>query len=253
VITTALIVTTYNRPDALECVLRSVDQQQVMPQQVIIADDGSTEDTKQLIQSWQSRVPLVHAWQPDHGFRAAGARNLAIEMATAEHLIFIDGDCLIPPHFVAAHRRLIAPQRLIAGGRLLLSPEETTAVLAGSKLPQFNHWKFQDLPLGIMRDLQAKQWATVRTCNLGVMRCDALRVGGFDESYEGWGREDSDFVVRLLHAGCRIRQGRFAASVMHLFHPEQPRDAVSCNESRFNRVLHDASRIMPEQSRLVAS
>jgi glycosyltransferase involved in cell wall biosynthesis len=104
---TALIITTYNRPDALDRVLLSTMQQQTKPDQVIIADDGSTDDTSQLIQSWRSRLPLVHAWQPDQGFRAARARNLAIEQANAEHLILIDGDCLMPPNFVAAHRRLI--------------------------------------------------------------------------------------------------------------------------------------------------
>ena len=249
---TALIITTYNRPDALDRVLLSTVQQQTKPDQVIIADDGSTDDTSQLIQSWRSRLPLVHAWQPDQGFRAARARNLAIEQANAEHLILIDGDCLLPPNFVAAHRRLISPKRLIAGGRLLLTDEETTALLAQPGLPSFAHWKFRGIPLGFLRDRQSRQWTTVRSCNLSIMRRDALSVGGFDESYEGWGLEDSDFVVRLLHAGCRIRQGRFAASVMHLFHPEQPRDFVSHNASRFNDVLGDPSRIMSRQSRLVS-
>lgn len=253
-VTTALIITTYNRPDALELVLRSVAQQTVKADQVIIADDGSTDETAALIQRWQAQLPVRHAWQPDEGFRAARARNLAIEQATADQLLFIDGDCVLPPSFVHAHGALSRPKAIVAGGRVLLSEAETAHVLEqpDGALPSFSHWKLRTWPLGVLRDLQPAHWQTVRTCNVGVSRADAIAVGGFDESYLGWGLEDSDFVVRLLHSGCRIRQARLAASVVHLYHPEQPRDAVSRNEARFQRVLIDPSVILPTQSRLVS-
>jgi len=254
VTTSALVITTYNRPDALHLVLRSVAQQIVKVDQVIVADDGSTIETAAVIERWKTELPLAHAWQPDQGFRAARARNVAIEQATAKYLIFIDGDCVLPPWFIEAHLTLRREKSIVAGGRVLLSAEETASALArvSGALPSFSHWKLKSWPLGVLRDLQPTQWRIVRTCNLGVSRTDALAVAGFDESYVGWGREDSDFVVRLLHAGCRIRQARLAASVVHLYHAEQPRDAVSRNDERFQRVLNDPSIILPQQSRLVS-
>lgn len=242
----ALLVTTYNRPDALDCVLASVTRQSKLPDEVIICDDGSDANTSGVIDSWGRVLPIRHAWSPDVNFRAALTRNLGILKSQAEVLVFVDGDCLLPPCFIERHLRLVQPGYLISGGRHLLSDEQTKAILNSALVPSavFDNWKFSNWPLGPLRDLSPENWARVRTCNLSLHREDALRVAGFDENYVGWGLEDSDFVVRILHSGVKIRSGRLAACVAHLYHRENPRDQLSLNEEKFRETLNNSERVM---------
>lgn len=138
----AVVVTTYNRPTALAWSLASLTQQSVVPDQIVVADDGSGPQTQAVVAQWQSYLQrdlpgtrLVHAWQPDEGFRAAAARNLGVrqacEVSMANHepspdlLIFVDGDCIAPKGFVANHLRLHRAGVMVAGGRGLLTPAYT--------------------------------------------------------------------------------------------------------------------------------
>lgn len=95
-----LLITTYNRPAALSCVLASVAKQSRLPDEVIICDDGSDPKTLEIIAFWSGLLPLYHVWSPDTNFRAALTRNLGILRSRGELLIFVDGDCLLPPSFV---------------------------------------------------------------------------------------------------------------------------------------------------------
>lgn len=230
--------------------LESVAQQYRLADEVVICNDGSDSSTSAIIASWSSRLPIRHAWCPDVNFRAALTRNLGILKSTAEILVFVDGDCLLPPSFVQNHLKLAQPGYVVSGGRHLLSEEQTKSVLHGSLAPSevFDHWKFSSWPLGLLRDLVSANWETVRTCNLSVSREDALRIAGFDESYTGWGREDSDFVVRMLRSGVKIRSGRLATCVVHLYHPESPRDHLSVNDQRFSEALHNPTHVMATSS-----
>ena len=246
----ALIITTYNRPDALNLVLETVAQQSRLPDEVVICDDGSDSNTSAIIGSWFSQLPIRHAWCPDMNFRAALARNLGILKSRAEILIFVDGDCLLPPSFIEQHLKLAEPGYLVSGGRQLLTDEQTNLVLSGFQVLSavFDNWKFSTWPLGPLRDLSPHIWENVRTCNLSVHREDTLGIDGLDESYVGWGREDSDFVVRLIHSGVKIRSGRLAACVAHLHHPESPRDRLSVNDQRFRETLNNPNHVMAASS-----
>ena len=104
----SLIITTYNWPQALDLVLRSLEKQQDENFEVIIADDGSKADTAKLVEAFANRVvfPVKHYWHKDDGFRVAAARNGAVALADGEYLVFIDGDCCLLPCFVAWHRKL---------------------------------------------------------------------------------------------------------------------------------------------------
>lgn len=248
---TTIIVTSYRRPRALELVLRSLALQQCQAKQVIVADDGSDAEVRGIARKWADRLPLDFVWQPDGAFRAARIRNLATMRAKCEHLIFIDGDCLLPPSFIRAHQQLSQANRIVAGGRFLLSPEQTRLRIENAAFQTketFGALKFRRLPLGPLRDLSARSWRLVRTCNMGVMRGDIMSVGGFDESYKGWGREDSDLVVRMLNQGMRIRSARFAACVAHLHHDEASRDSLSENDERFSKILKDRIAVFPRKS-----
>lgn len=246
----ALLITTFNRPDALNCVLASVAKQSRVPNEVIICDDGSDFYTSTIISCWSSRLPVRHVWCSDRNFRAALTRNLGIFKSRAEVLIFIDGDCLLPPSFVQQHLKLLQPGYLISGGRHLLSLEITQSILNKnlSLSAVFDNWKFVRWPLGPLRDLVSVNWGAVRTCNLTVYREDVLRIAGFDQTYTGWGREDSDFVVRLINSGVKVRSGRLAACVAHLYHSESPRDQLSVNDQRFCETLNNPNHVMANSS-----
>ena len=246
----ALVITTYNRPAALDRVLHSVARQSSLPRQVIIADDGSDARTTAVVASWRGRLgaPLHHAWQPDEGFRAAASRNRAARDADADLLVFVDGDCLLRPNVVAEHRRLAEPGCAVAGNRILLSPRLTEAVEQGLVDPV--DWKLADWararargdverlwPLAILpghawRRLRPRHWLQMRGCNMAVARDDFERVNGFEEEISGWGFEDSDLAIRLINAGIRVKSGRFATAVLHLWHKERARNDAEHNRQR---------------------
>lgn len=108
----SLIVTTYNRPDALKLILQALNEQSDRNFEVIIGDDGSGEETVQLIKRLQAEVtyPLIHAWQKDQGFRLARVRNLAALKSHGDYLIFLDGDCIPRRNFIEVHRKLMRPK-----------------------------------------------------------------------------------------------------------------------------------------------
>lgn len=246
----AVIITTYNRPAALDRVLDSVARQHSLPQEVIVADDGSDERTTAVIEAWRPRLgaPLHHAWQPDQGFRAAASRNRAAREATADLLLFVDGDCLLRTGVVAEHRRLAEAGCAVAGNRILLSPQLTQAVEEGRVDPV--GWSYRDwmkarldgdverlwplvtLPGHAWRRLRPAHWLQMRGCNMAVFRSDFERINGFEEEICGWGFEDSDLAIRLINAGIRVKSGRFATAVLHLWHQERSRDDAEQNRRR---------------------
>ena len=246
----ALLITTYNRPDALNVVLERMACQTRLPDEVIVCDDGSTTTTRPVVASWLDSVPVRHAWVSDRQFRASMTRNLGILKSQSDLLIFVDGDCLMPPTFIETHVKLAQPGYLLAGGRYLLTRDETLSILnkdvAVSSV--FGNWKFMRWPLGPFRYLGSTRWKSVRTCNLSLHREDTIRVAGFDESFIGCGLEDSDFVVRLLHSGIRIRSGRLGACVAHLYHDESSRDRLSINHQRFQETLTNRDHVIANSS-----
>jgi hypothetical protein len=93
------------------------------------------------------------------------------------------------------------------------------------------------LPLGPLRHMRRGQWHGARSCNLAIWRSDLDRVDGFDADYSGWGKEDSDIIVRLLHAGVRRKDGAFATGVIHLWHSEADRSQLNDNERKLDGVV----------------
>src|SRR5262249_3349059 len=134
----SIIVTTYNREDALDAVLRSLAQQSDPAFEIIVADDGSGPATAKLIDRWKSKIGrrLEHVWHPDRGFRAAEIRNRAILISHGTYCVFLDGDCIVRPYFVASHRRLAEARWFVTGNRVLLSPELTAKVLRDKLTPE---------------------------------------------------------------------------------------------------------------------
>lgn len=252
---TAVIVTTYNRPDALRAVLEGYLEQDSTGFELLIADDGSGAATRVLVESYAERAPfpLRHVWQEDRGFRAAAIRNRALAQTNADYVIFSDGDCVPPRFFVSRHVALAEANCFVAGNRVLLSAAFTQRVLAEhiaihrfSAARWLTAWARRDanrttplvrLPDSPLRKVAPKRWHGVKTCNLAAWRADLVRVNGFDERYAGWGLEDSDLVIRLINSGVQHKSGRFHAPVFHLWHRENDRSALAGNEARLQELL----------------
>ena len=257
--TISLIVTTYNRPVALDKVFHSISRLIEFPHEIIIADDGSTADTADVIDQWRGRLPcrVDHAWQEDCGFRAARIRNLATNHSTGDYLVYLDGDCLIFPDFITQHRQLAESGYFVAGNRILLSKQLTENLELSYDPP--TEWSLTRwlkaryagdvnrlsplIRLGdrYWRKIRGSQWQGVRTCNLGVWREDLSAVNGFDEQFIGWGHEDADLAVRLIKYGSRRKDGRFAVPVLHLWHKENPRNQERTNWEKLNESLANKS------------
>jgi glycosyltransferase involved in cell wall biosynthesis len=251
----AVILTTYNRPDALRAALEGYAAQDTIAFELIVADDGSTEETRAAVEEYARHAPfrVQHVWQEDRGFRAAAARNRALARTQADYVIFSDGDCVPPAFFVSRHLALAKRECFLAGNRILLSPALTAAVLERhvpihrwSTARWLAAWLRRDvnralpllrLPDGPFRTHAPHRWAGVKTCNFSAWRVDLERANGFDERYSGWGLEDSDLVIRLLHAGVRHKSARFAAPVFHLWHRENDRTGLEANEARLADIL----------------
>ena len=134
----SVVVSTFNREDALDAVLRSLARQGDRDFEVVVADDGSGPATATMVERWQPRlgVKLVHVRHEKQGFRLAEIRNRAIRASHGAYCIFLDGDCLVPPDFIAVHRRLAEPGWFVTGNRALLSRSLTEAALDGGVEPE---------------------------------------------------------------------------------------------------------------------
>jgi glycosyltransferase involved in cell wall biosynthesis len=255
----SVIVTTYNREDALAAVLRALGRQTDRDFEVIVADDGSGPATAEVIKRWSPQFErLGHVWQEHRGFRAAEIRNRAILDSRGELCVFLDGDCIPRPNFVAVHRRFAEPGWFVAGNRVLLSRALTERILRDHLEPELwglPQWlvlrargeinriqPFVSLPLGPARHWAGLAWRSIRSANLAVHRSDLLQVDGFDAAFSGWGREDSDLVLRLMRSGVRRKDGRFATAVLHLWHPRDDRSRLPINDALLASVK-DSSRV----------
>ena len=237
---TSLIITTYNWKEALELSLLSVFKQSHLPNEIIIADDGSDNATKDTIEKLakDSPVPLIHSWQQNKGFRLARSRNKAIAKSTGEYLILIDGDIILEQHFIADHIVAAKTGFFIQGSRVLLNNKKTQHILQHKEL------RFCICARGIenrknclrsnllsrLFSLKSKKLTGIRTCNFALWKKDALAVNGFNEEFVGWGREDSEFTTRLLNNGIRRQNIRFNALAYHLYHPTNSRKNLEVND-----------------------
>lgn len=249
----SVVALTYNWPEALERLLASLAAQAQLPDEVIVADDGSAAPTRELIarMARDFPVPLRHVWHEDRGFRAARARNRGIAASRGDYVILVDGDMLLHPQFVADHLMLAARGFFLQGGRIKATREESTRLLTGGK-PVFAPWSRADFHefdgskrLYAFRQPQLARWKAraksggrVMSCNMSFWRDDLLRVNGFDERMEGYGAEDRELVARLENAGLRRRALKWAALAVHLWHPSRAQPDVDDLSLPNNRLFH---------------
>ncbi len=244
----SLIVTTYNWKEALEVVLQSVITQKVFPNEVIIADDGSRDDTKELIDSYAKifPVPLIHSWQEDDGFRAAKSRNKAIAKASYEYIVMIDGDIMLHPNFIKDHIKASREGFFVQGCRALLNEELCKDVINGdTRLSIFTKGiknRKNVISNSVLSSMFSRVWnsdKSTRTCNFAAWKQDLINVNGFNEKFEGWGREDSELVIRMLNHGLNRIYLKFAGVGFHLYHPENERKSLEYNDFLLKNTIDE--------------
>jgi glycosyltransferase involved in cell wall biosynthesis len=228
----SLIITTYNWPEALELVLESVFHQTLLPNEIIIADDGSGNETKDLIEKIQvkSPVPIIHSWQEDNGFRLAMSRNKAIEKSPSEYIIVVDGDMILDKNFIKDHKKCAKKGNYIQGSRVLLQNNLTQDILNKKKFQKPSIFssnvknKKNMIYLPWLTSAICKMTSTnlskIRGCNFSLFKDDILLVNGFNEDFKTWGQEDSEFAQRLYNAGLSRRDLKFSGIQYHLYHKE---------------------------------
>ncbi|MCM1068057.1 MAG: glycosyltransferase family 2 protein [Muribaculaceae bacterium] len=248
----SLVITTYNDTGALELTLKSILRQKRMPDEVIIGDDGSTAETRELIDRYRPifDVPLVHVWQQDHGFRLAMIRNKAIAAAKGEYIIQTDGDIILHPRFVDDHERMAKPGFYLKGGRCVLGKELSSRLRSIGIIPDFKPWtrgieskRLNTLRLPVVARYLAPRYRRKERgvgCNLSFFKKDFIDVNGYDEFFKGWGAEDNDFLRRLLLKGLEKRHLKFAGLTFHLWHKENSRVHL---EKNFKYSIRDDGNI----------
>lgn len=244
---TALLISTYNWPDALNLVLKSVMMQTQMPDEILIADDGSRKETETLISGWQksSPVPIRHFWQEDKGFRKTIVMNEAIKNSTADYIIQIDGDILIEKNFIKDHCSDCKKGFFIKGSRALINEETTASLLKSQQLD----WKLirsniknsinatrNPLLAPVFRKDKIKS-DNVKGCNFSFWKNDFIAVNGYNNEMDGWGHEDIELAGRLSNFGIKQRQLKMKAVCFHLHHSYNDRSKENKNFETYKKVI----------------
>lgn len=235
----SLVTPTYNWPEALELLLLSVKSQTVLPDEVIVADDGSREETKILIDSMRQDfpVPLIHIWHEDVQNRKPRIMNKAIAAAKGDYIVEIDGDIIMHPKFIEDHLSFAKKGSYLYGSR---------ASIQKSLLPQIfvdKITKFNFFSKGITKRMRtvhfpalmtfikpvAERSKKLRGCNMSFWKADFIKVNGFNEGLVGWGIDDSEMIQRLHNIGIQGLRLKNVGIVYHIYHPEQPKGHIAAN------------------------
>ncbi|NNE33121.1 MAG: glycosyltransferase family 2 protein [Winogradskyella sp.] len=239
-LSTTLVLPTYNWPEALELVLLSLENQTQFPGEVIIADDGSTEQTKQLIDKFKKvlPIPLRHIWHQDVGSTKEVILNKAIAKAHGDYIIQIDGDCIMHKNFIQDHVSAIENNTYLFGSRVSLKENIVQNVLKNKRI------KFPVLTKGLKKrgrgihlSFLGRQYKRqpfmskkLRGCNYSFWKEDFIAVNGYNEDMVGWGRDDTELMLRMMHNNVHGKRLKFRGIVYHIWHKEACRSGININD-----------------------
>jgi glycosyltransferase involved in cell wall biosynthesis len=244
-----LVVTTYDRPDALTGVLASVGGQSLRPDEVVVADDGSGPATAEVVRRFESLASLTvrQVTQPHDGFQAGRIRNAAIASTDCDYVVLLDGDMIAHPKLIEDHITHARRGYFSQGVRVPLDARATRRQLApGAGIPGLLSPGLRGLrrsyalrlpALSALLRRAANGLIAVKSCNQGFWRRDLLAVNGFDEEMRGWGSEDKELCARLENAGIHRQTLLFAAVAFHLDHPPAPRDSAAVNRAIWRETV----------------
>lgn len=240
-----LIITTYNSKEYLKCVLDSVLLQLEMPDEVVIADDGSSDGTDVLINEYKDKfnIPLIHSYHEDDGFRVARSRNLAISKSSGDYIILLDGDMLLPKTFISAHKKVAKSGHSVQGERIDLTQFVSKNIINGkakkfcflsSGIGNFRHRKYlvNSKLLSKVRSQIRQDIKKSLSCNMAFWREDFLNINGFDNNFIGWGGEDNEFVQRLVNSGVKVQIAcNYGLHAFHIYHKTRSQDNLENNHT----------------------
>ena len=260
----SFIVTCYNHPEILKVSLESILAQRMPPDEIVVADDGSTEETFEVTRTLRrlTSIPLIHIWQKDEGFRLNRSRNNALAVATGDYVVLSDGDCFFGSRFIGDHVGAARPGRMVGGKRVQIQQERRDYILrtGDRRITVFtpgvlrrryvirsrllsaltSETRSASVPLTPQRH----PWAM--GANMAFWRADAEKVNGFDERYVGWGGDDDDFTVRLIRAGIDWRGIRFLGSAYHFAHEPRSFDPM-VKKARFEESYRRPDFRIPDE------
>ncbi|KAF2516858.1 glycosyltransferase [Flavobacterium salilacus subsp. salilacus] len=232
----SVIVSTYNAEKWLEKVLIGYSNQTYKDFEVIIADDGSRESTKALIDRYAADypVPLRHLWHEDKGYRRQEILNIAIVEAANEYIIMTDGDCIPREDFVAVHAKFAEKGRFLSGGYCKLPMSTSEAITKEDietqrcfdvnwltsidKLGFSQKLKLSSSPvLATVLDIVTTTTPSFNNCNSSGFKADMIAINGYDERMK-YGGPDREFGERLENYGVKGKQIRHKAICLHLDH-----------------------------------
>lgn len=245
--TCSLIVSTYNWPEALELSLLSILHQKILPTEIIIADDGSTIETKNLIDKFRSKfpIPLKHVWHEDVGFRKTIILNEAIRSSNSEYIIQIDGDIIIHPLFIQEHLTNSKKGFFIRGSRTLINAKKTKKLIENK---EYNIYFYSSGLVNRLNAFHSKFLYTIISinsktaspmdvigCNIAFWKDDFIEINGYNNAIVGWGREDGELAARLINNNIQKKKLKFMAICFHLHHHFHSRAKVKEN----SKILTD--------------
>lgn len=241
----SIIITTYNRPENLKRVIHGYLHQTLLPDEIIIADDGSTEETSIMVKKIQKKatVRVLHVWHEDKGFRAAQIRNKAVVQSQGEYLILCDDDTIPAPALVQDHLKYAEEGHFIQGHRVLLGQKISkyfrlrdislfNLIRLSMKRQVNNVLNAMRLPIPFI--IVSQKLEGIRSCNISFFKKDFIAINGFNEDFEGWGKEDSELVVRFYKYGLKRKDVKFRACCYHLYHQSFSRENLKKNIALLN-------------------
>jgi len=242
----SLLVSTYNWPEALELCLTSVLKQTVLPAEIIIADDGSTDDTRVLVAKYQSisPVPIKHIWHEDQGFRKCLILNKAIHQVSKDYIVQIDGDIILNRNFIEDHIAVAEKGCFVRGTRTLITEAMATEVLSNKKI-DFHFYskglrnRFNAIRIPFLAGLLTKRLlsgANVRGCNMAYWKTDFIKVNGYNNDLQGWGHEDEELAIRLVNSGVLKKAIKWRCIQYHIHHKLASREQEFVHHQKLDAV-----------------
>lgn len=258
----SVLTTVYNRPEHVRLLVATLAAQSRIPDELIVADDGSDADTVRAMKACLEDCGFVTRLvrQEKAGGRRSAARNTAIRAASGDYLLFLDCDIVLLPGALEVHAQEAAPRRLLCGNRALLDEATTHALFQSIPVPSDEDWEqawlladrreLEEAARLFRRHARQRRWHVARPhkpkllgCHFSLFREDVERVNGFDENFVGWGYEDDDFGRRLYKVGVEPRSVILSARALHLWHPTDAPQVLRRHRDRPNRAYFRRWRV----------
>lgn len=243
--TIALLISTYNYSEALDIIIDGISKQVHLPDEIIIAEDGKDPKTFKVVNSWKKKISsrFIHVTQKDLGFRKALVLNKAIQLSKSDYIIQIDGDCIPDKYFVIDHKLNAKKGCYLYGTRVHIKNDYISKIFWYYKYKNkriiFSFFspnikkRFRKLRIPFLSQFYCfkdKISPKFRGCNTSFWKKDFIDVNGYNNQFNGWGREDSDLMIRFHNNGLKSKRLKFLAIVYHLDHGEKDRSKFYKND-----------------------